>query len=123
MADANMIQQINDAIGAHGEWKFRLRTAIRSGQSDITPATAGCDNQCAFGKWIHGPQIDTTTKTGIPYKVISRLHAEFHQTAGQVLSLAVLGEQAKAQELMGGEFVQRSEKLVTALTKWKRELS
>lgn len=117
-----MIKEINDAIGAHGMWKMRLRTAIASGVGDITSADAGCDDKCAFGKWIHGPSIDAATRTGMPYQVIRRLHAEFHQAAGQVLARVERGDRKGATDLLDGEYTARSEKLVRGLTKWKSEL-
>ena len=94
-----MIKEINDAIGAHGMWKMRLRTAIAAGVGDITSADAGCDDKCAFGKWIHGPSIDAATRAGMPYQVIRRLHAEFHQAAGQVLARVERGDRKGATDL------------------------
>lgn len=116
------IKEINDAIGAHGTWKLRLRTAISVGKSDVEPATVRCDDRCAFGRWLYGPTIDNNTKAGKPYQVIHRLHAEFHQTAAGVLEDALAGRNQQATELLEGEFKERSEKLVRALTKWKGEL-
>lgn len=59
----------------------------------------------------------------MPYQVIRRLHAEFHQCAGRVLDRAVAGQAGEARLLLEGEYAQRSEKLMRALGKWKRELS
>ena len=122
MSSANTVQQINDAIGAHGMWKLRLRTAIRSGRGDITSHEAGCDDRCAFGKWLYGPEIDAPMKHDMPYQVVKRLHAEFHKSAGSVLAYVETGRKDEAQTIMEDEFPQRSEKLVRALTKWKGEL-
>ncbi len=116
------LQQINDAIGAHGAWKLRLRSAIRTRSADITSHTASCDDKCAFGKWLYGPDIDAATRTGVPYGVIRRLHADFHRSAGSVLFLIERGKVAEAEAQMTGEFTQRSETLVRALNKWKGEL-
>lgn len=114
---------ITEAIGAHGAWKMRLRTAIRTQQTDITAADVRCDDRCEFGQWIHGSQIDAETKADIPYQVIKRLHREFHHSAADVLDAAAHGHDEVADALMEEEFTPRSEKLVRALTKWKRELS
>ena len=86
MSQADLSTQINAAIGAHGAWKVRLKAAINTGTCDVTPAVASCDDKCAFGGWLYGPTISQTTRTGVPYQVIRRLHAEFHQCAGQVLT-------------------------------------
>lgn len=123
MSNAELSQQINDAIGAHGMWKLRLRTAITVGKSDITPQVAGCDDQCAFGKWLYSGQINSVTRSGLPYQVVRRLHSEFHQSAGAVLQQAVSGNKGEAEALMLADFTPRSEKLVRALTKWKREIA
>ncbi|WP_156906176.1 CZB domain-containing protein [Novosphingobium acidiphilum] len=117
-----IIDEVNSAIGAHGMWKMRLRTAIMSGQCEITAAHACRDDKCAFGTWIYGPSLDAQVRAGVPYQVIKRLHAEFHQTAGGVLAQVERGNMADAKATMDGEFADRSEKLVRALTKWKGEL-
>ncbi|RVU05673.1 hypothetical protein EOE18_06675 [Novosphingobium umbonatum] len=121
MQDVKLVDAINDAIGAHGMWKLRLRTAIAQGHSDITAAKAGCDDGCAFGQWLYGGSIPAAVKAGVPYGVIRRLHAEFHQSAGSVLAYVESKDVPKARQLLEGEFTQRSEKLVRALTKWKHE--
>jgi len=118
-----MVQEINNAIGAHGAWKLRLRTAISRGTSDVSPEHVRCDDRCDFGKWIHGPSIDAQTRAGKPYEVVRRLHRDFHQTAANVLEHALSQNKAQAEQIMQGEFTERSEKLVRALTKWKGELS
>jgi Chemoreceptor zinc-binding domain len=122
MSGPALLKEINDAIGAHGMWKMRLRTAINTGASDIAPRDAGCDDRCQFGAWLHGPQIDQQTKGGMPYQVIKRLHADFHRSAGTVLQDAVSGRKDAAEQALTGEFAEKSEKLVRALNKWKREL-
>lgn len=119
---AALIPQIDAAIGAHGAWKLRLRTAIATGQCEVTPHTAGCDDRCAFGRWLHGPEIDQQTRAGMPYQVIRRLHAEFHTCAGEVLGEALGGQLAAAEARLNGPFAERSDKLVRALMKWKGEL-
>lgn len=117
-----MIKEINDAIGAHGAWKLKLRTAISVGKSDVEPATVRCDDRCALGRWLYGSTLDDSTKSGKPYQVIRRLHAEFHHSAATVLESALAGRKDQATQALEGEFKERSEKLVRALTKWKGEL-
>lgn len=121
-AGAAVVPQIDAAIGAHGAWKLRLRTAIRNGESELTPSTVCRDDECAFGKWLYSSEIDPATRAGMPYQVIRRLHAEFHQCAGDVLGQALSGQRALAEAKLEGEFTARSDKLVRALTKWKGEL-
>ena len=122
MSNQALVSQINDAIGAHGMWKLRLRTSVQTGKSDITPEVAGCDDACTFGKWLKHSPIEPAVKSGVPYQVVSRLHADFHRAAGNVLADALTGRPKEAEATLQGEFTERSEKLVKALTKWKREL-
>lgn len=121
MKNRQLAQQIDAAIGAHGAWKLRLRTAIAGSPSDVTPQTACRDDACAFGHWLHGADIDAPTRAGMPYQVVRRLHAEFHRSAGEVLTLALAGNRIRATDVMEADFTPRSDKLVRALTKWKRE--
>ena len=122
MRTQNMIKEINDAIGAHGLWKMRLRTAINSGAGDVHSTTARCDDKCAFGKWLYGETLDGNTRAGKPYQVIRRLHAEFHQLAGDVLAKVERGDRPGAEHIFTGAYVEKSERLVRGLTKWKGEL-
>lgn len=115
--------EITKAIGAHGMWKLRLKTAISSGTADLSVSKASSDCECAFGKWLHGPELDAQTRSGMPYRVVLRLHREFHHAAGQVVAAVERGNRAVAQDLLDGEFTARSEKLVRALTKWKGEVA
>ncbi|HHI71599.1 MAG TPA: hypothetical protein ENJ91_11390 [Rhodobacteraceae bacterium] len=123
MSNEQLINQINNAIGAHGSWKIKLRTAINKGKSEHTVDEIRCDDKCAFGKWLYGPDIDAQTRAGAPYNVIKRLHAEFHQCAANVLHKATSGDMKGASEVLEGEFTAKSEKLVRGLRKWKGEAS
>ena len=122
MSNAAVIQEINNAIRAHGKWKFRLKSAISHGKSDVTPETARCDDRCDFGKWLHGSTISKEMKAGQPYAVVKRLHGEFHQIAGTVMQKALDGHPENAQHLLNGEYVEKSNILTKALSKWKGEL-
>jgi len=121
MSNENLINQINNAIGAHGSWKIKLRTAVNKGHSTHNIDEVRCDDKCAFGKWLHGSEIDGVTRAGAPYNVIKRLHAEFHICAADVLKKATGGDTPGAAQLLDGEFTTKSEKLVRGLRKWKGE--
>ena len=122
MSNAAMVQEINSAIGAHGAWKLKLRVAISTGSSEVAPEKVCKDDRCPFGRWIYGPTIDSTTRAGKPYQVVRRLHAEFHQSAADVLRLALDSRKKEADAMFQGAFAERSDKLVRALAKWKGEL-
>jgi len=121
MAGSASAEQITKAISAHGQWKLRLRTAITRGQSDFTVADVRCDDQCEFGKWLYDPSLDVATRRGMPYIVVRRLHAEFHECAADVLDQALSGKRDQAEAAYETDYTPRSEKLVRALAKWRRE--
>lgn len=123
MSDDTMRTAIREAMGAHAAWKLRLKTAVATGRGDISAAAARCDDRCAFGQWLHSDRIDAATREGKPYRVIRRLHAEFHQAAGDVLDAAERGDPDAARALLDGPFNDRTTTLKTALTKWLGELS
>ncbi len=122
MQNQQMIAEITSAMGAHGAWKLKLKTSIATGQFEQDVHSVSCDDRCQFGQWLHGPSIEPGTKAGVPYQVVRRLHAEFHQSAAKVLSHALKGEKAQATAVLEGDYAERSDKLGRALLKWKREL-
>jgi hypothetical protein len=122
MPGDNISEEIKKAMGAHGAWRLRLRTAIAVGRSDTTPAKVKCDNLCEFGQWLYGSTLDSRTRSGMPYQVVRRLHGEFHECASRVLGLAVAGQKDNAMALLEGEYTERSDKLLRALTKWRGEV-
>lgn len=113
--------QISAAIGAHGLWKGRLRTAIDSGSTDLTAAEIQDDHQCSFGKWLHGPELNAQDKTSRHYKTCVDLHRRFHSAAAAVLSLALQGKKQEASEALDGNggFKRLSTELTRALMEWK----
>ena len=122
MSNAQMLEEIQKAIGAHGKWKMRLNIAIKSGRSDVPVTDIRRNNLCEFGQWLHGPTITPEVKVGKPYEVVTRLHTEFHQCAASVMDLALKGQTKEAMALLEGEYTERSEILIRALNKWKGEL-
>lgn len=121
MKNEQLLNQINNAISAHSSWKIKLRTAVNKGKSEHSIDDVRCDDKCAFGKWLHGSEIDEPTRSGVPYSVIKRLHAEFHVCAADVLKMATTGDAPGADALLDGDFSARSEKLVRGLCKWRGE--
>ncbi|MFA7584986.1 MAG: CZB domain-containing protein [Novosphingobium sp.] len=122
MQNAALVDEINNAIGAHGAWKMRLRTAIASGRGDVSAADARCDDKCSFGKWLYGPCLDAQAKADLPYRVVKRLHGEFHRAAGDILAHVEHGNMPAAAAAMEGDYAEQSDKLVRALAKWKHEV-
>ena len=121
MSNAELQQQLNSAVSAHGQWKARLAAAIKEGKSDFTPSVVRMDNQCPFGKWMYG-EIDPASKASPNYAKTRALHAKFHEEAAKVLYLAVSGKAAEASALMvpGSEFAKASSQITVALGEWSR---
>lgn len=117
--DANDQKQITAALAAHGQWKARLRTAIAEGKCDLTVTIALRDDQCAFGKWLHG-EASPELRSSAHYSSCKQLHAEFHRAAGEVLQLALAGKKAEAEAKLasGTPFTGTSMKLTLELSNW-----
>jgi hypothetical protein len=114
-------ENITKAISAHGQWKERLANAIASGTSDFDPEVVKLPDRCEFGKWLYGSDISPDAKGSDYYQKAVDLHAQFHVEAGTVLSLALQGNTAQAENLMapGSEFARLSTTLTEVLNEWK----
>ena len=117
------VEAIEKAIGAHGTWKNRLKSAIDTGRSDVSPDTAASDNQCAFGQWLYSLPAGVLQSPNC--KNVKELHACFHREAAGVLDLVLGGERDQAIECVAfdGKFPKASAQLTQAMLEWKRELS
>lgn len=114
--------EIKHAIGAHGLWKNRLHSAIESGKSEFSPEQVSHDNNCDFGKWLHGPSLSSVVKHKAEYEACRHLHADFHREASHVLKLALDGHKDQARSAMGtsGKFAEISGNLTSAMMKWMK---
>ena len=118
----SMIEEIDKAIGAHGKWKGRLRTAIDTKSSDFKPEIVKTDNNCDFGKWLYGPTISSEIKNTQMYREIVKNHALFHGEAGRILQLALQGniEEAEKGLSVGSTFSSLSSNLTKLMMDWKK---
>lgn len=121
MNEMAMVEALDKAVSAHSAWKTHLRLAIMNGSSDFEPATVKCDDKCEFGKWLYSAALSNSERALMPYKVVNRLHAEFHKCAACVLTYAIGGRTEDAADLMAGSFDECSQRLTIAIGKWKRE--
>ncbi len=115
--------EIKNAVAAHGRWKTKLRTAIDTGKIDTPIQTIKADNQCAFGKWLHGPTITERQKNADHYREVKKLHAVFHEKASKVAQLAISGNKTAAGRMLevNGEFSTASAALSTAMLTWLKK--
>ena len=116
------ISEIDLAIGAHTRWKMRLRTALATGEDRLDAVAIGSDDQCAFGKWLHSSDLAPDARASAEYAEVLRLHAEFHASAGCVVAAIDDDRRDLAGDIMLGEFVVRSDRLIQALNAWKTRL-
>lgn len=114
-------EEIQNAIGAHGLWKHRLRSAVDTGRSEFSASTVCLDNQCPFGKWLYsvGSDIRATSR----WKCVKTAHADFHREAAKVLELALAGRTDEARTGLGftSPFAAASAKLTQEMMAWKKE--
>lgn len=118
----NLEIALRNAMDAHAKWRLRLKTAIATRRSDISPEHAACDDRCEFGKWLYDPQLKPEIRDSVPYRVIRRLHAEFHKTASEALEGALNGQKRWRDKVALETFEGRSDKLNQALLKWLSDL-
>lgn len=116
-------ENISKAIGAHGMWKNRLKSAIAMGTSDTTVEKASKDDQCEFGKWLLS--LPTECQRSEEYRQARKLHTCFHGEAGKVLRLALEGEKLQAEAMLSddGSFGDISQQLTSQMMSWRNKLS
>ena len=91
---------LDDALKAHGDWKVKLRTAIRDRQQ-IDAATLARDNACPFGQWLHGGAKTQYGKLKSYANCLDK-HAAFHREAGKVAAAINAGRFAEAEKMLDG---------------------
>lgn len=121
MSEQSLDKALRTAIGQHGAWKLKLKTAVTVGRATMPShqaADAGC---CEFGRWLSAPEQVAALGNSVQHKVISRLHTEFHACAGRIIAAIEQGDTVQAARLLDQEFTPQSDHLVAGLTKWSRE--
>lgn len=110
---------ISKGIGAHGMWKQRLVSAIKTGQSEWTPAIVCQDNQCEFGKWLYA--CSPQEKSSPHFNEVKNLHAQFHKEAADVLTMALAKKQDEASKAidLGSKYHTISSSLTKQMMAWK----
>jgi len=119
------IEEIEQAIAAHGYWKVYLRNAIISGRIDTPVDTIRSDNECVFGKWLDASMLTSTEQESYHYITVKELHAKFHETAARVAGLVLAGKKSEAEGMMkpDGEYAKISARLILAMMEWKKTLN
>jgi len=110
---------ISKGIGAHGMWKQRLVSAIKTGQSEWTPSVVCQDNQCEFGKWLYA--CSAQEKSSQHFSEVKNLHSQFHSEAAGVLTMALANKKDEASKAIatGSKYHVISAKLTKEMMAWK----
>ncbi len=118
-------QQIIKAIGAHALWKSRLEKVITQGISDTSVTVVRQDNQCDFGRWMHGPDLPEGEKRSTHFKECLHLHRQFHLAAAKIMTLALANRKDEASRALApmSEFANSSASLTKAMMEWDKEVT
>ena len=92
---------LDNAIQKHAEWKFKFRHAIHNNEL-MDVAAISKDNNCEFGKWLHGEAKAQFGNDGCYEKCVTD-HAAFHVEAGKVAAAINAKEMEAAERLMAAE--------------------
>lgn len=117
-----MKDEIKNAIAAHGQWKMRLQSMIDSGTVEISVDIIKVDNQCAFGKWLYASAGKIDAEHMEYYNRVLKLHANFHEMAGQVAQQVLSGKLDDAKRMLQGEYQRASAKLTIEMMNWQKSL-
>jgi len=120
MDKATLERQIGDAIGAHGSWKLKLRRAVATGELPKRASDISCDDQCSFGKWLHGMGKDGPEGAGTYFKSVVEAHAAFHREAGRIARLVETGKRKEAETALDGPaYVTATTTLTRTMNAWR----
>jgi len=116
------VTDIEEAIGNHARWMSLLRDAILQAPPTVDVTEVQAEDQCEFGKWLHGSRLSGEDRASAVYQEVNRLHADFHRLAAQVVELAVSGKPRDAYDLLYGEYITMSGRLAIAMRAWQDKL-
>jgi Chemoreceptor zinc-binding domain len=107
------IESIVSALAAHAAWKQRF-AEFMAGATDLDPQQIE-NNNCIFGKWLD--EEGACQLSAQDYKLVYKLHAQFHQVAAAIVRLKKSGhlEEAQAHLRIGGDFPKASAQLSSCL--------
>lgn len=117
------LMNFDEAIQAHLKWKSRLKNFVNGVGNEQLQSEHVCkDNNCALGKWIHGP--GTSHAKLRSFQKLKKEHASFHEAAGEVVSCVEQGDEPKAKKLLadGSEFDVRTKATIEAIHQLQTEV-
>ena len=95
---------LKQVLDAHHLWKDRLQKVLNdTSDEDLDVDIVSQDCHCVLGKWIYSEGKNLYSH--LPeYELAREAHAEFHVSAGEVLTQHKIGNEEKAQELLKTKF-------------------
>jgi len=120
----NINDEINimEAINAHVYWKMRLEKYVDgTSEEKLDPKLICRDDQCVLGKWIHGPALKHFHDDD-GFITLRDDHAQFHLVASNVVTKVQANDTAAARDLLEGEYLKISHKVVHDLTELNKQL-
>jgi hypothetical protein len=114
----NQFVDFMEAIEAHVRWKVRLEALLAgTSEEELDADAVGRDDLCVLGKWIYGPGGEAHGDNP-KFVALRRIHAEFHQSAGEVVRCAARGEHDHAREILNrGEYAKASHRIKAELAR------
>jgi len=123
MIPRRMTDHLTAAIVVHERWLADLQDLLEGGLPGPVSADPGDDHACAFGAWLHGPDLAPGLRETAAWRVIARLHRECHEAAATVVQLAAQGRLAEAEAHFADACCPRSTRLIAGLRKWHAEFA
>jgi Chemoreceptor zinc-binding domain len=113
---------IESAILAHENWKFRLSNYIAgTSEEDLRPEVVCLDNRCDLGKWLHGAGAVSFGHFK-PFSMLVARHQYFHTAASSVVALSQAKDNQKALNVLDGTYHNASQQVVWLLQNLKAAL-
>lgn len=112
---------LNTAIQKHAEWKFKFRSAVHDNET-LDAAAISKDNNCEFGKWLHGEAKAIFGKSA-KYAQCVADHAAFHVEAGKVAAAVNTKKNDDVEQMIasGSAFAETSRKVGVSIVELKNE--
>ncbi len=107
------------AANGHMDWKMKLTKYLSNPNRTLDPDHVCKDDQCTLGKWIYGTGEQYQQSLSGLYYDLKGSHAEFHKSAGDIISFAHAGDLKKAESILHGSYLQVSDKTIGLIEKMK----
>jgi len=107
------------AIQKHAQWKFKFLDALHT-REHMDAAAISKDNNCEFGKWLHGDAKAQFGKEGSYAKCVTE-HAAFHVEAGKIAVLVNANKPDEAERMMAARstYDQASKRVAVSIIELK----